>query len=78
MFLKLRRGDHVLYRSGPGKSGQSVSIMGHEQEFIAELPIANDWVALEFSNAKLPAEFDVKIKDEGQGWGEWSAIAIRN
>ena len=78
VLLKLQRGDHVLYRSGYGKGGQSLSIVGHEQVFIAELPIANDWVMLEFSNSKLPAEFVVKIKDKGQGWGEWSAIAIRN
>jgi hypothetical protein len=77
VLLKLRRGDHVRYRSGPG-GGQSLSIVGYEQAFIAELPIANDWVTLEFSNAKLAAEFVVKIKDEGQGWGEWSALAIRN
>lgn len=77
VLLKLRRGDHVRYRSGPG-GGQSLSIVGYEQAFIAQLPVSNDWVILEFSNAKLPAEFFVKIKDEGQGWGEWSAIAIRN
>lgn len=80
VLLKLRRGDHLFYRSGPGLSGQSLSIVGHEQEFIEQLPAANakDWVILEFSNANLPAEFSVKIKDEGHGWGEWSAIAIRN
>lgn len=33
---------------------------------------------LEFSNATLPAEFVVKIEDKGQGWGEWSVIAVRN
>jgi hypothetical protein len=75
VLLKLRRGDHVLYRSGPGKGGQGMSIVGHEQEFIKELPLANNWVRLEFSNTKLPSEFVLKIKDEGQEWGEWSAIA---
>jgi hypothetical protein len=80
VLLKLRRGNRLLYRAGPGKNGQSLSIVDHEQEFITQLPVANakDWVTLEFSNAKLPDEFFVKIKDEGQGWGEWSAIAIRN
>jgi hypothetical protein len=42
VLLKLRRGDHVFHRSGPGKRGQSLSILGHEQTFIAELPIAVD------------------------------------
>lgn len=78
VLLKLRRGDHILYRSGPSKGGQSVRIEGHREEFIEELPTAIDWVTLEFSNANLPAEFVVKIKDEGQAWGQWSAIAIRN
>jgi hypothetical protein len=75
--LKLRRGDQILYRSGPGKSGQSVIIVGHEQEFITELPIATDWITLEFSNARLPDEFIIIIKDDGLGWGEWSAIMIK-
>lgn len=77
LLLKLRRGDHIRYRSGPGKSGQSLSILGYEQAFIMELPIAVDWVTLDFSNTQLPDEFIVKIKDEGQNWGEWSAVAIR-
>ena len=78
VLLELRRGEHVLYRSGPRMGGQSMSIIGQEQAFVSELPGASSWVILEFSNARLPAEFVVKIKDEGQGWGEWSAIAIRN
>ncbi|MGA9032915.1 MAG: hypothetical protein WB402_10395 [Sulfuricaulis sp.] len=76
VLLKLHRGDHVLYRSGPGRGGHSMSIVGHEPAFIAQLPIANDWETLEFSNTKLPAEFVLKIKDEGREFGEWSAIAI--
>lgn len=78
ILLRLRRGDRLLYRSGPGKVGQSMSIMENEKAFLPELPIALDWITLEFSNARLPAEFVVKITDEGKGWGEWSAIAIRN
>jgi len=74
--LKLRRGDQVLYRSGNDKSGQHLIIVGYEQEFIADPPLSNDWVALEFSNTRLPDEFVVIVMDTGHVEGEWSAIAI--
>lgn len=74
--LQLRRGDQFLYRSGPDGGGQSVRIVERGQEFITQLPIAHDWVALDFSNSALPAEFVVIIKDQGRRWGEWSAVAI--
>ncbi len=76
--IRLNRGDSLLYRSGPIISNQSLSIIGNEQAFVIELPIALDWVILKFSIASLPDEFIVKINDQGQGWEEWSAIAVRN
>jgi hypothetical protein len=76
--LELYRDNKIFYRSGTGRKGQSISIIGHEKEFIQDLPIAKDWVILNFSNFKLPNRFIVKIKDEGREKGEWSAIAIPN
>ena len=61
--LKLQRGDSILYHSEPSKVEQSVAIIGHESEFITELPSSRDWVALEFSNNKLPDKFVVKVKN---------------
>jgi hypothetical protein len=74
--VKLQRGESLRYRSGPTGRGQRIVVVGHEKDFIQELPLANEWVKLVFSNAALPAEFTVRISDEGRDWGEWSAIAI--
>ena len=45
------------------------------KEFLAGLPVSPDWISLEFSNPKLPAEFTVRVVDRGQGVGEWSTEA---
>jgi hypothetical protein len=77
VLLKMRRGGSILYRSGPGRRGQSLQVVGREQDFSAQLPLAADWVTLEFSNQRLPEEFTLRISDTGQGWGEWSAVAVK-
>lgn len=41
------------------------------------LPIAAEWVALDFSQDQLPQSFTVKLSDDGDAWGEWSAIALK-
>ncbi len=78
VFLKLQRGNHILYRSGPNINQQSVAIQGQEHVFLTDLPPAKEWVKLSFSNSKLPPKFVVVIKDDGHGFGEWSAVAIKN
>jgi hypothetical protein len=75
--LKVKRGGAFLYRNGPGRHGQSVQIVGHEQSFSAKLPPADEWLTLEFSNLNLPEEFTVRISDSGREWGDWSAVAIK-
>jgi len=77
--LRLHRGEQLLYRSDLNNAHQSISIEGHEQAFIAALPIARgDWSALDFSNASLPADFVLTLRDEGKGDDEWSAVALKN
>jgi hypothetical protein len=76
LSLKLRRGDEIFYRSRPITARQSVTIVGLEHEFLSDLPQANRWVRLSFSNSKLPPEFVVIIEDGGRAAGEGSAIAI--
>lgn len=78
VVLRLHRGSHLLYRSGPQNSEQYIIIEDHEKDFIWELPPSTTWVSLDFSNSRLPDVFLVKIQDRGKRWGEWSAIAIRN
>ncbi|MNT43661.1 hypothetical protein D3C72_1801450 [compost metagenome] len=76
--LKIRRGDRLLYRSGP-TSGHQILEIPHSEYSPIVLPNAIEWKLLEFSDKNLPAnEFLIKLSDKGTGWGEWSAIAVRN
>jgi hypothetical protein len=71
-LLRLHAGDRVRFRSGAVARPQNMEIVGLEGKFISRLPIAADWVTLEFSNSRLPHEFTLKVVDQGQGVGEWS------
>jgi hypothetical protein len=74
--LRMQRGARVLYRSGASKEGQSIQVEGYEHQFIGTVPATDDWVELTFSNAGLPAEFVVRIRDAGAAREQWSAIAL--
>lgn len=76
IVLRLNRGDKFLYRSGPTGGRQIAKIMNHP-ELISILPVAPDWLLLEFSSDLLPEEFDIVLSDDGQGWGEWSSVALK-
>ncbi|MDH6240324.1 hypothetical protein M2125_000114 [Polynucleobacter sphagniphilus] len=72
----LTKGQKILYRSGPINSKQLILINDGKNKFSTEMPIANDWVVLSFSNPSLPERFSVLLIDGGTGWGEWSAAAF--
>jgi hypothetical protein len=76
--LRLRRGDQVWYRTEPVAHLQriAVTVPGVRLE-PPPMPTTRDWVLLDFSNAALPATFDVVFTDGGDGWGEWSAVALK-
>ncbi|KRB83400.1 hypothetical protein [Duganella sp. Root198D2] len=75
IVLRLQRGDRLFYRSGPSGRQQSMEIEGIGS---VAMPLAQDWGLLEFSGDALPQQaFTVKLTDSGNGWGEWSAVAIR-
>jgi hypothetical protein len=77
LVVDMKRGDKLLYRSGPTRGKQIVEVLG--TRFPATtLPAAPDWVLLDFSHDVLPEEFAVKFSDNGAGWGEWSAIALKS
>lgn len=78
LVLRLRRGDHLAYRSGPNSENQRLTVVGAESMFLTQLPTATEWITLDFSNAKLPAEFLLTITDQGAGWGEWFAVGVVN
>jgi hypothetical protein len=51
-------------------------IDGNAEQFLQALPVAAEWVTLDFSNRSLPERFTVTLADDGQGWGEWLAVAL--
>jgi hypothetical protein len=73
--LRLKRGDRLYYRSGPTPGRQKIEIVGYDFDPVM-LPKCLNWELLEFSSDKLPDEFVVKFIDDGDGWGEWSALAF--
>lgn len=76
IVLQMKRGEKLLYRSGPTAGRQILEIEG-DKAGPAVLPVATEWVLLDFSSQQLPENFTVKFSDRGNGWGEWSAIALR-
>ena len=77
LVVDMKRGEKLLYRSGPTGGKQIVDVLGTGFPS-STLPVAVDWVLLDFSNDLLPEEFAVKFSDRGTGWGEWSAIALKS
>lgn len=76
--LIIRPGDKLFYRSGPNTGAQILEVPGENISIV--LPKALNWMALEFNGLSGPSGGDVliRIEDKGAGWGEWSAIAIKN
>ena len=74
--LRLKRGDRLLYRSGP-TGGRQFIRLNNKDGLKTLLPVSLDWQIIEFSNPVLPAEFVITLSDEGSGWGEWSAVALK-
>ena len=54
-----------------------VVIDGNAEQFLQALPVAAERVTLDFSNRSLPERFTVTLADDGQGWGEWLAVALK-
>lgn len=72
--VHLKRGDRILYRSGPTAGNQVVTLDNDSKKIM--LPVSLKWVVLDFSSPYLPEQFLATFKDEGNGWGEWTAIAV--
>lgn len=75
--LRLKRGDTLHLRTGPVTAHQRYRI-DDAPGFAGLLPVAQDWVAIVFDHPDLPAEFSLTLTDGGTGWGEWSAIAVKD
>ena len=63
--LRVKGGDRLFYRSGPGGGRQIMSLPGSGLEDM-RLPVTNHWAQLEFSGAALPdGDFTVTFTDAG-------------
>jgi hypothetical protein len=69
LVLKMKRGDKLFY--------QIVDVLNAPQ-LVARLPVSLDWVQLDFSSDLLPETFELRFSDNGNGWGEWSAVALKD
>lgn len=74
--LRIKSGDRMLYKSGPTSGKQYLDFHFLNESVV--LPVAEDWVVLDFSSNLLPQDFVVTFRDDGEAWGEWSAIALLN
>ena len=74
--LRIKSGDRVLYRSGPTPGKQYLDFHSPKESIV--LPATIEWVVLEFSSKLLPKDFVVTFRDDGEAWGEWSAIGLLN
>jgi len=75
IMLMLKRGDRLIYRSGP-TPGHQVLEIEMEKKYIFTLPVSIQWRLIEFSSPNLRSNFKVKFFDNGKSWGEWSAIGV--
>jgi hypothetical protein len=76
IVLTIKQGDKLMYRTGPDRSGQVISIIGTNFQNIP-LPLALDWRLIEFDGLGATASnVQVVFKDDGSGWGQWSAISV--
>lgn len=76
LTLHLHRGSAIAFRSGPVNGRQHFAI-DDGQRFSGRLPLAPEWTLLLFDNPELPEHFTLTLSDNGNGWGEWSAVALR-
>lgn len=77
--LELDVRDKLMYRGGPSSEGQEITIIRGEKVYEnVELPMAEDWKILAFDiNSSSVNEIKVVFHDRGRGWGQWSAIMLR-
>lgn len=76
IHFSLEKGNSIFYRSGP-VGGRQILRIGQQGKPIT-LAAFEQWVTLQFDAPDLPEVFEVTLSDEGDGWGEWSAIAVSN
>lgn len=61
-----------LYRSGPSNTGLTITIA----ETTYTLPVSLEWSLITLDSAQVDEAVVINIEDNGQDWGQWSAIAL--
>lgn len=75
--IMVKRNQKIFYRSGPTAGRQLLEINGDNSSLI-KMPALLDWTLLEFSGLpEKKEEIQLRFIDEGNSWGEWSAIGLR-
>jgi hypothetical protein len=76
--LRFKRGNRFFYRSGPTAGRQVIAVEGYPQLSMV-MPAMPEWTQLGFDSAAVPAgDLVLRISDNGDGWGEWSAVALKS
>ncbi|CFR02275.1 Uncharacterised protein [Yersinia frederiksenii] len=75
--LKIQAGQYLFYRSGPKTKYQLITISSDSKSQSYPLPVSYEWAKINFTSEHLPKDFVVTFQDNGNSWGEWSAIAIK-
>ena len=76
--MHAKRGDKILYRSGPVADNQRIIIESDGlRTLLIKVPASAEWETLDFSGNHWPEKFIITFVDSGTGWGEWSAVAVR-
>jgi len=72
--FRARQGEYFYYRSGPTVGLQILKIPSNGVEIV--LPASQEWVRVVLERIGVERT-EVEVVDAGQGWGEWSAIALK-
>ncbi|WP_154934371.1 hypothetical protein [Gimesia maris] len=72
--LSARNGDAIYYLTGPGAVGQTLEVYGDGKRILELIETKSDrWKRLDVGRYD---QLQVRLVDEGKGWGQWSAIAV--
>jgi hypothetical protein len=74
--LTLKRGDNLLFRTGPSTDGIQMRFPGTPQRSMGLAP-QSEWASMSFSSRELPETFTFEMEDRGQGHGQWVAVALK-
>jgi len=76
LTLRLARDSVIQVRTGSDNSNQYLVIPDLDNSTYI-LPVSLDWTYLSFSAEGLPDSFEIILSDQGTGWGQWSAVLLK-